>query len=127
MMGMYSLIEADRAKALDAANCWHETDEAKALLEKIDAFERESDRWYGECPEAARAFKEAADEIESELDELRRNAIDAAADTYSADRQSDEWLDAWDAAESKAPPVEQAIQVARRNHAGDGYLGMLAA
>lgn len=126
-MSMYSLIEDARAKALEAANCWHETEEAKALLEKIDAFERSSDRWYGECPQAAEAFKEAADEVESDLDTLRSKAVDGAADTYSDDRRSEEWLDAWDAADEDAPPVKQVIQEARRGHAGDDYLQRLAA
>lgn len=124
---MYSLIEDERMKAMEAANCWHETPEAKALLEKIDAYERSSDRWCGDCPQAAEAFKEAAAEVESELDDLRDKAVDTAADTYSNDRRSDEWLDARDAADSDAPPVEQAIREARRNHAGDGIFERLAA
>ncbi len=126
-MGMYSLIEDGRAKALEAANCWHQTTKAKALLEQIDAFERSSDRWYGVLDEAAKAFKEGAEEATDELDDLRREAIGAVADTCSDDRQSDEWLDAWDAADSDAPPVSQAIAEARRNHAGDGYFEAFAA
>jgi hypothetical protein len=126
-MGMYSLIEDARTKAMEAANCWHETPEAQALLEKIDAFERASDRWAGELPEAARAFAEGASDAEGELDDLRRDAIDTAADTYSSDRRSDEWLDAWDAADSDAPSVLQVVGQARRRGAGDGYLERFAA
>lgn len=126
-MGMYSLIEDERMKALEAANCWHERPEAQALLEKVDAFVRASDRWSGELPEAAQAFSEAASDIESELDDLRSAAVDAAADTYSNDRRSDEWLDAWDEADEDAPPVKQVIRDAQRRHAGDGYLERFAA
>lgn len=126
-MGMYALIEDEHMKALEAANSWHQTLEAQALLEKIDAFERESDRWCGELPDVAKAFKEAADDAEGELEMLRSNAVNAAADTYSTDRQSDEWQDAWEAADEDAPPASQAIQSARRNHVGNSYLEMLAA
>ncbi len=100
-----------------ALNRWHETPEAKSLLGKIDAFERCSDHWIGECPQAATAFRDAAADHEAELDELRRCAVDAAADTYSNKRHTDEWLEAWDAADSDAPPVEQAIREARRAYA----------
>lgn len=126
-MGMYSLIEDARMKALEAANCWHETLEAQMLLERADALERSSDRWHGECPEASRAFAEAAQEALDELDDLRREAVDRAADTYSTDRNSDEWLDAWSAADEDAPPVSQIMQEARKRHAGDGYLERFAA
>lgn len=126
-MGMYSLIEDARMKALEAANCWHETPEAQTLLERIDAYERSSDRWYGECPEASKAFMESAEEARDELDNLRRDAVDKAADTYSSDRDTAAWMDAWDAAESDAPAVDQVIQDARKRHAGDGYLERFAA
>jgi hypothetical protein len=126
-MGMYALIEDARTEALDAANCWHETAEAKALLAKVDAFERLSDHWYSEAPEAARGFKEAAEEAESALDDLRDKAIDAAANTYSDDRRSDEWLDAWEAADNDAPPVKQILAQARRNRVGNSYLERFAA
>jgi hypothetical protein len=112
---------------MEAANCWHETPEAQSILEKIDAFERASDRWAGELPEAARAFAEGASEAEDELDDLRSNAVDAAADTYSSDRRSDEWLDAWAAVDEDAPSVRQVVDIARRTGAGDGYLESFAA
>lgn len=119
-MGMYSLIEDERAKAMDAANCWHQTEAAKALLARVDALERQSDRWFGEVPNAAEAFRDAATDAESELDNLRCDAVNAAADTYSDDRRSDEWLDAWTAADDDAPPLRQVLDEARLAHAGDG-------
>jgi hypothetical protein len=125
MMGMYSLIEDARMKAKDAADNWHTTPEAQALLAKIDAFERESDRWYGESREIARAFKEARDEAESDLDTLRSNALDAAARTYG-DKFSGEWFDAYDIADEDAPTVAEVIEEARRDHAGDEYLRIAA-
>lgn len=102
-------------------NCWHETPEAKALLEKVDAFERLSDHW-ADVPEAARGFGDAAQEAENELDALRYDAVDAAANAQSSVRDSDEWRDAWEEADSDAPPVEQAMREARRAHAGDEFL-----
>lgn len=115
------------AEATSAANCWHETMEAMALLERIDAYERSADRWYSDCPEASKAFTELAEEIEQELDDLRSEAVDRAADACAGDRSSDEWLDAWQAADIYAPPVRQVVQEARRRGAGDGYLEMCAA
>lgn len=124
-MSALATIAEPRAVAFEAANCWHESMEAQALLEKIDAFERSADRWCGELPEAARAFMDGASDAESELDQLRSEAVNAAADTFSDDRRSDAWLDAWEDADADAPPLEQVIQDARRRHAGDGYLEVL--
>jgi hypothetical protein len=125
-MSVFTLIEDARSKALAAANCWYETPEAKALIAKVDAYERLADRWFCECNGVSIAFTEAATEAEDALDDLRRAAVDAAADTYG-ERNSDEWFEAWDAADDEAPPVRQVIQAARRSHAGDGYLEALAA
>jgi hypothetical protein len=123
---MYALIEDARMAAMSAAEHWHETLEAKLLLGKIDAFERSSDRWYGECQEASKAFSESAQEARDELDDLRREAIDRAADTYG-DRRSDEWLDAWGVADEEVPTLEEVIQAARRRGDGDGYFERFAA
>jgi hypothetical protein len=126
MMGMYSLIEDARMKAKDAADNWHTTPEAQALLAKIDAYERQSDHWYGECRLVAGAFLDAVNELKSQIEDMRDRAVEAAADTYG-DRRDDEWHEAWAIADDDAPTVAEAIQSARRTHAGDSYLESLAA
>lgn len=129
-MGMYALIEDARTAALDAANCWHESDEAKALLAKLDGLERCADSWLCEENGVATAFTEAAKDAEDELEQLRYDAVNAAADAITGtidDRLSDDWLAAWDEADTDAPPVKQIVQQARRNHAGDEYLRRFAA
>jgi hypothetical protein len=118
-----SCAEEGGVRAVPAGpNCWHDTPAATALLEKIDAFERLSDHWCGDVAEAARAFTDAAQEAESELDNLRRAAVVAAADAVSDDIASDEWLDAWADADCDAESVSDVCQRARRLHAGDAYL-----
>jgi len=122
--------ECDKEKPLNdeglcagcAALYWQETDAAKSLLRKIDAFEHYSDQFIGWCPEAARGFAEAAQAAESELDDLRRKSVNAVADDLSKDRKSEGWLDAWAEADDDAPSLEDVIRQARRTRAGDAYL-----
>jgi hypothetical protein len=122
-MGMYALIEDARMAALDAANRWNETEPARELLAKIDALETLSDRWYGECPQAARGFTEAAQEADDALATMRSEAvIDAAEALCGHAGPSDAYDDAWEEADNEAPAVEQVIQSARLTHAGDDYL-----
>lgn len=130
-MSMYSLIEDAQNKALELANCWHETDEARELIAKVDAFEVLADRWYGECQLAAKGFTEAAQEIADQLDGLRDQAVIASAEALSGRAQylgpEDNYDDAWMRADDEAPSVKYVIQSARRAHAGDNYLQQIAA
>jgi hypothetical protein len=121
---MYPLIEDARYALLDAAMQWAESHEARALLERIDAYERSSDRWYGELPDASRYFNEAAEEARGELDELRREAIDKAlrGDPLFHTWDDDECGDHWCALDDELPSCEEVIQQARKRGAGDGYL-----
>jgi hypothetical protein len=120
-MGMYALIENARTEAMDAANCWYESDEAMAILEKIDAYERLADLWYSECPLAASGFTEAARDAEYELECLRDAALAKVADAYS-ERGCDAWDEARDAADEDAPPLKQILAQGRRNYVGNAYL-----
>lgn len=119
---IHALIEDAQRTALEAANCWHETDEARELLAKIDAFERLSDRWYGECEEAAKGFTEAASDAEAALEDMRDEVVRRAATAMSGKSRGDDYEDAWVAADDDAPAVKQLVQSARRAHAGDDYL-----
>lgn len=104
------------------ANGWHESPAAKALLEKHDAFVRCSDHWSGEASEVAKAFSDAATDIELQLDDLRSNAVTAVADATGAEEGSDPWWESWDEADEDAPPVPQAIRQAHRMRVGERYL-----
>jgi hypothetical protein len=126
-MGMSALVLDEQAKALDAANCWHECDEARELLAKIDAFEILSDRWCGECSQAAKGFTEAAREAEDALDDMRGEIVCRVARALSGEGRGDAYEDAWVAADDDASPVKQLVQSARRAHAGDDYLRRFAA
>jgi hypothetical protein len=126
-MGMHALIEDTRLKAMEAARCWEETDQAKTLLEKVDAYERLSDRFSGEVSEAAAAFCHAASEAQDELDRLRGDALNSYADLCSDDRQSEEWFMAWEDADAEAISTKRIVARARRAHAGDTYIEGLRA
>jgi hypothetical protein len=122
-MGMYSLIEDARTKALDAANCWHECDEARELAAKVDAFERLSDRYYSQCQPASRGFMEGAREAEDALEDMRGEIICTLAREVAGDGVGDAYEEAWEALDNDAPPVSQLLTAARRRNAGDVYLG----
>jgi len=123
-MSMYALIE----DAVTAARNWHEKPEALRLLAELDAAERSSDAYMGRgWDNVAESFASHAAECECELEQLRSDAIDALADATGASRDSDEWLDAWDAADEQELPVKEAIQRARRDHAGDALFEQLDA
>lgn len=126
-MGMYSLIEDAQTKALEAANCWAETDEARELIAKIEAFEVLSDRWCGECPQAAEGFMQAAREAEDALEDMRAEMVVKAATLLARDTDDLTYDYAWEAADEDAPPVKQILNAARRDHAGNGYLERFAA
>jgi hypothetical protein len=126
-MGMYALIEDAQTKALDAANCWHECDDARALVAKVDAFETLSDRWCGECPQAAEGFLEAARDAEDALDDMRGEIVCTLARDLAGDGTGDAYDDAWEALDNDAPSVSQILDSARRYHAGDSYLERISA
>lgn len=107
---------------------WAESDKAKALLGELDAAERASDCYAGwGWSDVSRSFGARCDEIESELDDLRSEAVNAFADAASEDRASDAWLDAWEESDNEAESVKDACQRARRLHMGDGLLRLAAA
>jgi hypothetical protein len=107
---------------------WNCTEHAIGLLAELDAAERASDCYAGwGWRDVSRSCSERAQEIECELDELRRAAVDAIADAASDDRDSDEWLDAWTEADDELVTVEWACQQARRSRAGDVLMERAAA
>jgi hypothetical protein len=105
---------------------WAETEAALALLAELDACERSSDHWYGKG-EIARAFTERCQEIESELDDLRSEAVNAFADASGHERWTELWDEAWAEADAEAETVSSACQCARRNHMGDHLIEQAAA
>lgn len=101
---------------------WNETPEALRFLAELDAAERSSDTYSGRgWAGVADACATQAADAEAELEQLRHDAVEAIADATGATRDSDEWLDAWTEADDDLLPVKDAIQQARRNHAGDSF------
>lgn len=116
-MNMHSLIADQTAAAIN----WEASDKAIALLRDLDAAERQSDRYTGlGWTVVAQAFAEHARECECQLDNLRSEAMDTAARLESGSpKGTDEWWDAFDAADDQAVTVAQAADRARRLRFGD--------
>lgn len=107
---------------------WTETEEARQLLAELDAAERASDLYCGwGWSEVARSFTERAQEIEGELDDLRRAAVNEIANASGFPFDTVAWSDSWDEADDEAESVEAACQRARRLHLGDGLIERAAA
>jgi hypothetical protein len=101
---------------------WHQSERALRLLAEIDAAERSSDRYLGlGWSDIAERFGEKASELENDLDDIRREALDAFAGTVDP-TGGDDFHDAWDEADSEALTVAEAVQSARRNHLGSNLL-----
>ncbi len=101
---------------------WDRTPQALALLAKVDAFERMSDAWSFDCPEAAKGFSEAADDLEGWLDNLRCDALHDAMKGCSAPYASDAYFEQQDEADEALPTVQDAIKRARTLKLGDTIL-----
>lgn len=109
--------------APDAPQSWEDAPEALALLAKIDAFERASDYWSYDCPEAAKAFGEAADDAECALDNLRCDALhDVMTASCNEPYGSEAYFLTQEAADETLTTVQDAIQSARRNQHGSDIL-----
>lgn len=102
---------------------WHKAEKAVELLCEMDAAERESDRLYGfGWTNAAHECSERAKEIEDELDDLRRAAVNDFANATGHPEEADEWFDAWQEADNEADDVGSVMQIARRNRWGNRLL-----
>lgn len=105
-----------RAVAFD----WHEHPDALRLLAEVDAAERSSDAYLGRGWDGvAEAFASQARDAECALEDLHSQAVYALADIYCEDRQSGGWCEAWGEADDELLSVKDAVQRARRSHAGD--------
>ncbi len=118
-MNMHALIE-DTAQATLA---WQEAPAALRWLAEINAAERSADTYSGRgWHNVAESFSSHAADAEMELEQLRDDACNAAANSvvkFGDPDTADAWHDAHDAASETMTSVKDAIKQARRDCAGD--------